>query len=180
VDVDVDVDVDLDVDVDVATVLAGADFTGDDAQGSFADAPGDAGHGLTVTGAAMQHPGRQGPTKGVLVKPWCVCRMSMLIRWIAWTWTWTWTWTWLTAAVSRAAEVGVGRGCRRREEDCPLPGRARGPRRTTEVGPSGWSEVVAQPPVRLGWSVVVAQPPVRLIGGSVVMAQPPCDKGECR
>jgi hypothetical protein len=37
--------------------LAGAHFSGDDADGALADAPGDAGDGLVVGGVAVQHAG---------------------------------------------------------------------------------------------------------------------------
>src|SRR6266568_4839193 len=39
--------------------LAGADLAGDDADGAFGDAPGDAGDGFVVGGVAVQHAGGQ-------------------------------------------------------------------------------------------------------------------------
>ena len=44
--------------------LAGADLTGDHAQGSFADTPADPGDGLGVAGVAVQHLWGQGFTEG--------------------------------------------------------------------------------------------------------------------
>jgi len=43
--------------------LAGPDFTGDDAEGVFADAPADPGDGFGVSGVPVQHAGRQVPAE---------------------------------------------------------------------------------------------------------------------
>jgi hypothetical protein len=44
--------------------VAGPDLAGDPAQGPFADAPGDAGDGLVVAGAGVQHARGQVPAEG--------------------------------------------------------------------------------------------------------------------
>ena len=47
----------------------GADFAGDDADGAFADAPGDAGDGLVVGGVAVQHAGGEVAAEGHAGEP---------------------------------------------------------------------------------------------------------------